>query len=150
MIEFAREMLGDAKGDMEPLLVLHWREVAHYQDILLNPDWEFYALMEESDRLRIFTAREEGRLIGYAFFFVGPNRHYKDSIQAVQDVIFLHPEYRGAKLGAKLILYADEQCRAENIQVIYHHIKEAHNFGPLLVHCGYELVDLIYAKRLDK
>lgn len=150
MIEYAREMLGDVRGDMEPLLEAHWREIAHYQDILLNPDWEFYSLIEQDDRLRIFTARDGGRLIGYAAFFVGPNRHYKYSIQAVQDVIFLHPEYRGARVGAKLILYADEQCRAENIQVIYHHIKAAHDFGPLLVHCGYELVDLIYAKRLDK
>lgn len=150
MIEFAREMLGDVRGDMEPLLEEHWREIAHFQDIRLNPDWEFYALMEEDERLRIFTARVDGRLVGYAVFFVGPNRHYKDSIQAVQDVVFLHPDYRGFKIGTNLILYADQQCAAENIQVIYHHIKAAHNFGPLLESCGYELVDLIYAKRLDK
>lgn len=150
MIEFARENLESVRSEIEPLLEAHWHEVAHYLDIKLNPDWEFYSLIEEDNRLRLFTARDDGRLIGYAVFFVGPNRHYKDSIQAVQDVIFLHPEYRGAKLGAKLILFADEQCKSENIQVIYHHIKAAHDFGPLLVSCGYELVDLIFAKRLDK
>ncbi len=149
-MRFARESLSQVRGEVGPLLEAHWTEIAHYTDIALNPDWEFYELMDGDGRLRIFTARDDGKLVGYACFFVGPNRHYKQSIQAVQDVIFLHPAYRGARLGAGLILFADEQCRSENIQVIYHHIKAAHDFGPLLVNCGYGLVDLIYAKRLDK
>ena len=52
-------------------------------------------------------------------------------------------------IGAQFIKYCDEQCKSEDIQVIYHHIKAAHDFGPLLINSGYELVDLIYAKRLD-
>lgn len=150
MIEFARETLEQVRAEIEPLLHAHWLEIAHYADIPINPDWDFYANMDAAGSLRIFTARNDGELVGYAVFFVGPNRHYKDSIQAVQDVVFLHPNYRGARVGASLILFADAECQSENIQVIYHHIKAAHDFGPLLVHCGYELVDLIYAKRLDK
>ncbi len=149
-MKYARETLEEVRAEIDPLLEAHWREIAHYQDILLDPDWEFYEAMEYCGRLRIFTARDEGRLVGYGFFFVGPNRHYKQSFQALQDVIFLHPDYRGAGNGRDLIMFCDEQCRAEKIQVIYHHIKAAHDFGPLLIHCGYELVDLIYAKRLDK
>ena len=149
-MNYAREMLADVRDEIGPLLEAHWREIAHYQDILLDPDWEFYEAIDACGRLRIFTARDEGRLVGYGVFFVGPNRHYKDSTQAVQDILFVHPDYRGRTVGARLIKFCDEQCRAENIQVIYHHIKAAHDFGPLLIHCGYELVDLIYAKRLDK
>lgn len=149
-MKYAREALADVRAEIAPLLEAHWREIAHYQDILLDPDWEFYAAIEELGRLRIFTARDDGRLVGYGVFFVSPNRHYRASIQAAQDILFVHPDYRGRTCGARLIKFCDEQCRAENIQVIYHHIKAAHDFGPLLIHCGYELVDLIYAKRLDK
>jgi hypothetical protein len=37
----------------------------------------------------------------------------------------------------------------EGIQVVYHHVKAAHNFGKMLERMDYKLVDLIYAKRLD-
>lgn len=147
---YARETLAQVRDEIVPLLEAHYKEIAHYDDIELSPDWEFYELMDSGDRLRIFTARDDGVLIGYGVFFIGQNKHYKDSRQALQDIFFIHPDFRGRTVGARLILFCDEQCRAENTQVIYHHIKAAHNFGHLLVHCGYELVDLIYAKRLDK
>ena len=134
---------------MEPLLYEHYREIAHYHDIPLDPDWELYAAMDQADKPRLFTVRDDDRLIGYGVFFVNINRHYKSSLQALQDVFFLLPEYRGARIGAQFIKYCDEQCKSEDIQVIYHHIKAAHDFGPLLINSGYELVDLIYAKRLD-
>jgi N-acetylglutamate synthase-like GNAT family acetyltransferase len=62
----------------------------------------------------------------------------------------VHPEYRSTGAGPDLIRYCDEQLRADGCQAVYHHVKAAHNFGPLLKRMGYELVDLIYAKRLDK
>jgi hypothetical protein len=49
-----------------------------------------------------------------------------------------------------LIRYADMQLKEDGVQVVYHHSKVAHNIGPLLERMGYEAVDLIYAKRLDK
>lgn len=148
-MRFQRETLVDARGDIEPLLTEHYREIAHYSDILLDPDWEFYCSAEEGGMLRVFTARDGDRLIGYGVFFVRTNAHYKSSVQAMQDVFFILPEYRGARLGAKFVAYCDVQLKSENVQVIYHHIKAAHDWGPMLVNSGYELVDLIYAKRLD-
>lgn len=129
------------------LLEKHFKEVAHYQDIPLNPDKETYFRCEDADTLRVFTAREIGDLIGYAIFFIKHNMHYKDSKQAVQDVIFIHPEKRG--LGLSFINYCDDELREIGVQAVYHHVKRAHNWGPAIEKIGYELVDLIYAKRLD-
>lgn len=147
MIALARESVEDVIEEIKPLLRLHWQEVAHYLDIELDPDWDFYLT---SPSVRVFTARDDGQLIGYGVFFIGPNRHYKQSIQAVQDILFLHPEYRGGRTGYKLIKFCDEEARKEGAQVIYHHTKARHDFGPLLGHLGYELVDFIYGHRLDK
>lgn len=128
------------------LLKEHWSEIAHYPDIPLAPDWETYCKAEAIGALRVYVARAESAPVGYAIFFVRPHLHYKTSIQAQQDVLFVAKEHRG--FGAKFLQWCDEQLRAEGVQVILHHVKAAHDFGPLLKRLGYELVDLVYARRV--
>ena len=133
-----------------PLFVRHFRDVGHYQDIALAPDRETYIKLEQVGLLRVYTARAAGDLIGYAIFFVKPNIHYRHSLQAQQDVIYIQPESRG--FGADFIAWCDEQLKADGCQVVTHHVKAKPelNFSPLLEAQGYELIDLIYGKRLDK
>jgi hypothetical protein len=144
---FKREQLSNVLEELKPLLEAHYLEIAHYRDIPLIPDYEGYLRIESTGALRVFTIREDDKLIGYGLFFVKTNFHYSTSLQAVQDILFLSKERRGH--GKKFISWCDEQLRSEGVQVVYHHVKAAHNFGALLVRSGYELVDLIYAKRLD-
>ena len=147
-MKFGRETLSTCLEEAKPLLIEHWKEIAQYDDIPLDPDYERYYTLENNGLLRVFTARsEEGSIIGYAVFFVNTNAHYKQSLQAMQDIIFIHPNHRGT--GGRFILWCDEQLKAEGVQVVFHHIKAAHNFGPMLERFGYELIDLIYGKRLD-
>jgi hypothetical protein len=70
-------------------------------------------------------------------------------LQATQDILFVLPEYRKGRVGIGLIKYCDQQLGAEDVQVVYQHVKLAHNFGPVLERMGYEAVDIIYAKRLN-
>lgn len=130
------------------LLKEHYREIAHYQDIEFNPNVEQYLKLDELGFLRIYTARTNAnQLVGYAVFFVRHNLHYSGSLQAVQDVLFISKNHRGR--GRSFIQWCDEQLKLEHVQVSYHHIKARHNFGAMLERIGYELVDLIYARRLD-
>lgn len=147
-VHFQKETAAGIFDEAMPLLQLHWEEIAHYKDIPLKPNRDLYEGLCTAGVLRTFTARDEGNaLVGYAVFFVRANPHYVSSIQAVQDVLFIHPEKRG--FGAKFILWCDRELKKENVQVVYHHVKEAHDFGPMLKRMGYKLVDLIYARRLD-
>ena len=145
-MKFARESIADVWGEVQALLNEHWREIAHYQDIPLQPDEVFYL---GNPALRCFTAREDC-LVGYACFVVAPNKHYMGSLQAMQDVLFISPGHRKGLTGYRFIRWCDEQLKAEGVQVVYHHTKTAHDFGALLTRQGYEEVDRIYAKRLDK
>lgn len=148
-MKFQREMGYDIYEEMKPLLELHFKEISANQDIALDPDWDGYTATEKAGCLRTFTARnDDGKLIAYAVFFVRHNLHYKNSFQAVQDVLYVDPATRG--FGAKFIIWCDRQLKDEGVQVVYHHVKKAHNFGPLLERMNYKLVDLIFAKRLDK
>ncbi len=145
---FATESFAKAKLDIRPLLEKHWKEVAHYQDIPLDVDWARYAALDEVGILKIFTARSDmGQLLGYAIFVVQTNMHYRKSLQAMQDVLFISEQHRG--FGRKFIEWCDDQLRDDGVQAVYHHVKVSHNFGPLLERMGYELIDRIYGRRLD-
>jgi GNAT superfamily N-acetyltransferase len=149
MTTMQRETMDQVLGEIEPLLQMHFAEIAHFQDIPLDPDIGFYRRAEVAGGLRIFTARSDGVLIGYAIFFVRQSAHYRGSRQAMQDILFVAPEKRGSTVGPRLITYCDNALRDEGVQVVYHHVKAAHDFSSLLKRLGYQLVDHIYARRLD-
>lgn len=149
-VYFQREAMGDLIGEIQPLLEDHWREVAHYPDIPLDPAWNTYRGFEADGQLHCYSARENDELIGYVVFFVRPNHHYQGSLQAWQDVLFMDREHRVGMAGVRLIKYAERRLAAEGVQVVYHHAKRTNKVGGLLVRLGYELVDEIYAKRLDR
>lgn len=142
------ESIEDVLDEIKPLLHAHWEEIARYPDIPLEPDWEQYKKAEAAQQLRIFTVRVTGRLVGYGVYFVTPGLHYKSSRQATQDILFLAKDYRRGGVGRDLIRFADSILAAQGVEVVYHHVKARHNFGPLLEREGYELVDLIFGKRL--
>lgn len=143
------EAFETAYRDAKPLVLAHYKEIAHYQDIQLNPDEEKYQNLENLGMLKTFTARtEDGELLGYQCFVIVKNMHYKDSVQALEDVLFVSKNRRG--FGHRFIKWSDEQLRAMGVQVVYRHVKKAHNHGRILERFGYENVDLIFAKRLDK
>ena len=149
-MQFQRETLSTLWPEVRPLLTDHWAEIAHYADIPLEPREDRYAMMEEHDALRVFTAREDGKLIGYACFIVVPHLHYASSLTANQDVLFLLPDYRNVGNGAAFILHCDGQLKAEGVQVVTQHVKHGVlDFGPLLAAIGYESVETLYSKRLD-
>ncbi len=148
-MNFQRETVQDVMGEITPLLKAHYHEISADHYIPLEPNWDGYQKIESAGAFRIFTARaEDGRLIGYNCFFINHNLHYKSSLQAVQDVIYIDKERRG--FGQSFINWCDAQLKAEGVQKVYHHVKAKHNFGPMLERNGYALVDLIFAKRLDK
>lgn len=145
-VKFQKELFKDVYEEAIPLVQKHYDEIAHYKDIPLDPDIEVYKKMEDAGIVRVFTARKAEKLIGYAVFIVKYNPHYKASLQAIQDVIFIDPQSRG--VGKKFIQWADEQLFTnDNVQVVYHHVKTAHNFGTMLERMGYTLIDLIYGRR---
>ena len=149
----ARETVDQVVGEIGPLLVEHWREIAQYPDIPLHVGFDEYRCAEAQGRLFIFTVRRDfptqaGVLIGYAVYQVDRPLHYRTSLQARQDVLFVLKEHRRGRLGYRLIEFADEALRREGVQVVYQHMKVAHDFGPLLQRLGYELAEHIYSRRL--
>jgi GNAT superfamily N-acetyltransferase len=152
MRSFQRETIEDVVGEIQPLLERHWHEVAHYPDIPLIPNWPAYDQLQANDLLRIYTGRDYGRLIGYSIFTVHKGVHYSTSLEADEDLLFVLPEHRKGRFGLQLMQYAESQLAAEGVQLLKRRTKVAErlNFGTVLERMGYEPIDVIYGKRLDK
>lgn len=150
-MQYKRESLAEVRAaGVERLLERHWAEIAHFKDIPLSVDWAAYEAAEASGALRLFTARVDRQLVGYACYLVRAAPHYLSSVQAVQDVLFLAPEYRKGGLGAELVLYSERELAGEGVQAIYQYSKVAHPMDALLTRLGYERIETTWAKRLDR
>ncbi len=149
LVKYQREKFVDCIDELRPLLFKHWEEIARDKDIPLEIDEKTYYEMDFSGKLKIYTARnDENKLLGYCAFFINYNVHYKSSLQAVQDVIYIDKEHRG--FGRDFIKWCDEQLKELGVQKVFHHVKvNKLNFGPMLQMLGYELADTLWAKRLD-
>jgi len=71
----------------------HWAAIAlNRRDVPLVVDWEAYLSAERAGTWRAFTARRDGRLIGYiAFNFQHPVR-YRTTLYIQEDTIWIIPE----------------------------------------------------------
>ncbi len=148
MIEYKIERIQDIYDEMLPILKAHYLEIAHYKDIRFEPNVAEYYKMEDNGICKTYTARENNELIGYAVFFVRNNLHYKSSLQAYQDIIYISKEKRG--FGRYFIKWCDDRLRELGVDVVYHHIKFAHDWSKLLEVMGYEKQDILMSKRLQK
>ncbi len=151
VIELSRAAFVDVIEEALPLLRQHWEEISAYKDIPLNPNIDRYVELDGAGNLRIFTARVNGKLVGYGVFFLAYNAHYKDSLQAVNDILYVHPDYRNSMVGLRLLRYCEASLREENVQLISYHCKVDHPaLQAILNRMGYATVEVNCQKRLDR
>jgi GNAT superfamily N-acetyltransferase len=149
VITYQQESLVTAKDDAIPLLERHWKEIALNQEkIKMKPDWDAYADLEDSGILRIFTAREDGMMIGYFVCFVKAHIHYKDNIFAYNDVLFLGADHRRGFVGPKLMKFAEKCLKADGVEVMVINTKRHKPFDVLLHWLGYTHIENLYSKVL--
>lgn len=149
-MEFDTEAFAGIKRQIEPLIKSHWEEIALNKDsIKLNPDWKEYARLSDSGALRIYTAREDGDLVGYFVVIVSKSIHYKDHLFANNDIIFIDKEHRKGTAGIRLIKYAVEQLEAEGITLININTKVHQAFDVVLERQGFNLIERVYSKKVN-
>lgn len=149
-LTFQRERPHELLDEARPLFEAHYKEISHYQDIPLDINEAAYLQLEEAGILRCFTARYNGELVGYCVFMVKPNLRYKTSIQAVQDILYIDKSKRGALFGKRLLEFCHARLKAEGVQVVYQHSKIKSTVGQFFEALGYEPIDIIHGKRLDR
>ncbi|MBV8666745.1 MAG: GNAT family N-acetyltransferase [Burkholderiaceae bacterium] len=149
MISFQREIVYDFMGDCQELLKLHYQELTRNKEVVsLNPIWEKYAALEKAGLIALFTARDDGQLVGYSAFIVQPHLHYAETLIAQNDVLFLHPDYRKGMTGIKLIKYSERELKTQGVRKIVWHAKMDTVFRKILNRLGYVEEEVMAAKLL--
>lgn len=152
---FKRERVADLWGELEPLAALHKQEFPRYADYGLNIDHFAYEAMDDAGVLRMFTARVDGKLVGYCSMIVRAHPHLMGSLQALEDVLYVAKEHRHGLFGINFIKAVDEALKAEGVQEVARCTQTPHEdatptHGRLLEHLGYYEKSVNYARRLDK
>lgn len=139
---------------MDALVREHWEEVSLDQGkIPLAPDYDGFQRMEDQGLLRTMAARRDGLLVGYNAFMVMPHLHYRHTLHALNDAIFVHPDERGSA-GVRLILESERALFEIGVVKIFYHAKlhvavgarRSGTVGDILERLGYRHVENIYAK----
>lgn len=139
MIEFMKETLFDVIHEVDDMLRGHFEEVATSKDrIKLAPMWEEYAMLEKMGRFAVFTARDNGKLVGYGGFFINKHLHHGAAVFAVNDVLYLKPGARKGMNGYRFIKFIHEALAARgDIRKILWHVTPIKDFRPALHRLGY-------------
>jgi GNAT superfamily N-acetyltransferase len=147
-MEYQQEFYHQVKKELPDLIKLHWEEIALNKDVIkLNPDWEAYQEGEKQNKNKCFTARHDGKLVGYFVVCVHRNLHYKDHLYATNDIIFLHPDYRKGFMGIKLIKFAEKCLKIDKISVLIINSKTHKPFDAILSRMGYSHIENVFSKR---
>lgn len=149
MVSIQQELLYEIIQEVDDLLNLHYEELTMNKDkVKLKPIWPTYAALEAADAFVVFTAREEGKLIGYSAFFVNRHLHYEDLVLAANDVLFLHPDHRLGMTGIRLIKFSEKQLSARGAHKITWHAKHNTSLIPILTRLGYRNEEVVMGKIL--
>ena len=147
MIKYQQEFLSQVQSDIEPLLEIHWKEIALNQDkIKLNPDWDAYHNLELTGNLKIFTARSGEELVGYFVVMLNNNIHYKDHVFASNDVIYLHKDYRKGFAGIRLIKFAEKCLKEDGVSVLLINTKSHKPFDKVLERLKFKPIERVFSK----
>ena len=146
MITFQKEAPSPFADDAMQLFKDHYEEIAERTDVIdLDPNVEQYNFMFDKNMLEIHTARDDGKLVGYSIWFVVNHIHYKKSLTATSDVLYMAPDYRKGMFGYKFIKWTTDEIKKRKPQRILFHVKPFLDYGHLLERLGGNFFEKSYS-----
>ena len=146
VIEYAKESLFPFWEEAQGLFVEHWKEIAQSKNVIkLEPDTDKFKRLEEFGALEVYTARVNGVLVGYGVFIISNHLHYKSSLTAESDLLYLHPHYRNGWAGYRLIKFChDSLHKGKNVQRVMWRMKPHRDFSAIIKRLGGKLHEYVY------
>lgn len=148
---FAIDDFSVVKSEIDYLIKKNWEDLATDKDkIKLNPNWGFYETLNSAGYLGIYTARSDGKLVGYFIAVATEHPHFRDHIFASNDVLYLDPDYRKGLAGYRLIKFVEDDLRAKGVSALTITTKVHKPFDPVLERLGFNLAERVYSKYLGE
>lgn len=136
-------------ADSLHLLTRHWDEsVADKAVMILNPDYDKYARLEELGILISLAAYYNGLLVGYSVNFLQKHIHYSDLLCGYNDLIYIDEEHRRGSLGLNLIRETQKVLKERGAKLMLWHAKVNTNLSAILPKLGCDVQEIVYSQEL--
>ena len=141
--------LDEFKVLAEPLFEEHYEEIARNKQVMkLKPNWPLYDTMNATGWLFIYLAMQGDVCIGYSMNLVTNHLHYADLKYTQNDVLFIKKEFRGGRIGLRLMKVTEDYAKSLGCKVMLWHAKERTTLAALLPRLKYGVQDIIFTKEL--
>lgn len=149
-LTFRAERFADVLPELHELHKTHWLETEkHRHGLAMNPDYDAMADQERAGQMLQFTARDCDSLVGNVRLYIRTSMHTQ-TLYAVEDTLYLRPEYRAGRNALRFMQYAEACLRAIGVREIRADTKNTAPAGALLMkHMGYQPVATQYVKFLE-
>lgn len=151
-LSILQEPLSDRlKREMLELADTYFTQTDAHKDLPpLDMKWETYETLKQLGMLVIFTAREEGKLLGFNMYAVTEHPHHRGCLMANCDALSVRLDARSKGVGRKLVDYATPRLREMGVQRMVHHERQYNNRPALFETIpGFRLADRVYWKDLS-
>lgn len=129
--------------EIEPFSLLHREEIGgHIPDI----DWGRYQTLDFNRSLKIYTARDGDKLIGYASFILDNYIHDRDMLVARNTAIYVSPDCRKKNTGIKFMQYSIDALFGFGVQRVYMSVKPKRDYSKSLERLGFKLEETVYSR----
>lgn len=149
MLKFAIESVLNVWPELVKIHFEHWKETEGYRhNQPFAPSLERYLEYERIDWYALFTARDNGVLVGNLGVYFTPSMHTQELI-ATEDTLFLLPWYRRGRNAVRFLQFAEAECVRRGVVEIAITAKDD-KVGRLLQHLDYRQVAVQYSKPLGR
>jgi hypothetical protein len=127
----------------------HYKELSVTKsNFPLDPDWETYSRLAKERCLRVITCRKDGVLIGYIFFLLHYNLHYRTMFVALEDLYYLKKEERKGRTGINMFKYAEQYLKSVGVHRVIMGTKVHQDNSRLFEYLGYTFFEKLHSKML--
>lgn len=141
--------VSDKADALMPLLRMHRDELATARHLMaLAPNVEAYRALENTCSLLALVAYAEDEIAGYSINFIGPHLHYAGLRYAHNDALFVAPQFRGGRLGLRLMRETERLAQERGARMMMWHAKPGTALEQMLPRMGYAVQDIVYSKEV--
>lgn len=135
--------------DIDAYLVGQYTATPAHTDLpAYDHDWTAYMSMQAQDMTVFVTAREDGKLVGYAMYVITPMLHHCKYLMAVCDALVTWYTHRGQGIGRLLYEVAEKECIDRGANRIVNHHRLCYGAEPIFPKLGFKLIEHVYMKEV--
>ena len=133
----------------DPLFEEHYEEIARNKQVMkLKPNYQLYEALNSTGWLFIYVAMRDDVCIGYSMNIMMHHLHYADLRIAQNDILFVKKEFRGGRLGLRLLKATEDHASSEGCKLMLWHAKENTALAELLPKLKYGVQEIMYSKEI--